>query len=158
LNTLFSLNSFPNHLTCFHDIIQTLSYKYIKNIQHEYKFSNQNMKNQALLTLCGKSCYCDYKPKWCNHIKKRLPNPKPKFFFPPKHYVYYALPCWCLLQRQDKDKTSKIQKYLINKEFNNEQELNGFIAWTMHNTNYTLDELEIQSHNLCWWDWRVMPS
>ncbi len=29
---------------------------------------------------------------------------------------------------QDKDKTSKKQKDLINKEFDNEQELNGFIA------------------------------
>jgi hypothetical protein len=47
---------------------------------------------------------------------------------------------------------------MINKEFDNEQELNGFIAWTTHNTSYTWDEIEIQSHNLCQWGWRMVPS
>jgi hypothetical protein len=59
----------------------------------------------------------------------------------------------------NKEKTQLGTHYmnLINKWYDNEQELNDFIGWTRYDANETWNELKIQCYNLCWKNWKVLP-
>ncbi len=65
------------------------------------------MKNQALVTFCGESCYCDYKPKGCNHIRKRPPNQNQNIFSP--QIIHVVVPYHVDAYYEDKTNT-KFQK------------------------------------------------